>query len=342
MAKQFLKILFLFLSASLSYGQSMEEIFRILPSEYTPKLTASSKDSLLQFGLYTIPGGDSIETMKCLYTSDTNQIQLEYNFSTGQSGFIRIELGKFKNIEGETVIVFSKYGGLSRSFNQHKLLTFDYFKGRLILNKKLGLPETIPTKEFLKDDFPDSLKSHKIVLSSSYDLNPEEFNSIAYEIYPQTQKLANWVKTYTFLFIWSGEEFIKWENIKSKEIIGRWVRLDSIRHNKKWIHITDTLNFKYYKDPLGYGKSKLGYIVNVAPNIHGFNQSGFSFEIVDSINGYLNSEGFFEIAGRWQLETLKVRMVLTPDKRLFILKDIMSKTSPIGYDKLKLEYNKVK
>lgn len=203
-----LVILLILSLKGLSFGQTIYEIFKSLPLEYTPELTTEAKDSLMEIGTYTIPGGDSLETMKADYSTENGYIRLEYYFTTGQSGFIVIELRKFQKTDGSAIVVYSKFGGAMRAFDQHSLLTFEYKDETLKQNKNLGLPETIETKEFLKDNLPDILNKEKITLSTSYDLNSEN-NCIEYEINPQTNQFDEWIKTDSYSFIWNGERFEK-------------------------------------------------------------------------------------------------------------------------------------
>lgn len=209
MRRETLTILLILCLTVVSYGQTIQEIFKTLPLDYTPELSTEAKDSLIQNGIHTIPGGDSIETMKADYSAEMDFIRLEYYFTTGQSGFIVIELRKFQKIDGSTVVVYSKYGGARRAFDQHSLLTFNYAVKSLKLSENIGLPKTIETSDFLKDNLPDSLNSEKITLSTSYNLNPEEVNSIQYEINPQTDQFDKWIKTERFLYKWNGERFEK-------------------------------------------------------------------------------------------------------------------------------------
>lgn len=212
MRRELLTILLILSLTNLSFGQAIQEIFKSLPLEYTPELTSEAKDSLIQNGTYTFPGGDSREIMKADYLAEKDYIKLWYYFTTGQSGFIVIELRKFQKTDDSPVVVYSKFGGARRAFDQHSLLTFDYTKGSLILNENLGLPETIATREFLKDNIPNSLKTEKITLNTSYNLAPEELNSVEYQIDLQTDQYDEWIITDSFLFTWNGKRFEKRKN----------------------------------------------------------------------------------------------------------------------------------
>ncbi|GET31522.1 hypothetical protein PbJCM13498_03850 [Prolixibacter bellariivorans] len=201
--------LIIFSLTNLSFGQTIQEIFKALPLSYTGELTTEAKDSLIEQGTYTIPGGDSDETMKVDYSAEKDYIRLDYYYTTGQSGFIVIELRRFQKADGSFVVVYSKYGGAERAYDQDSLLTFDYENGTLKQNENLGLPENLKTRAFLKDNLPDSLKEENITLSTSYNLKPKETNGVEYEVDPQSDQFTKWIKTERILFVWNGKRFEK-------------------------------------------------------------------------------------------------------------------------------------
>ncbi|MCB0712339.1 MAG: hypothetical protein KDD67_08435 [Ignavibacteriae bacterium] len=209
MKRHTLTILLFAAATNFSCGQTIQEIFKSLPSEYSLELTVEAKDSLMQYGTYTFPGGDSIETVQCDYHTEKDFIEIVLSFTTGQRAFAVIQLKKFQKIDGSIVVVYAKYGGLPAAFDQHSLLTFDYVDDSLKRNEHLGLPETIETSEFLKEDLPDSVEADKITFNTSYDVNPLEANSIEYLIDPQTSQFDDWIKTNRFSFRWNGETFEK-------------------------------------------------------------------------------------------------------------------------------------
>jgi len=191
---------------NLSFGQTIEELFSVLPSEYTPYLSITGKDSLLKFKTYTIPGGDSVETLEVTFSEevDVDFIRLDYLFTTGQNGFISIQLRKFVKNNGDVVLVYSRHSGMKRAFDQYELLTFDNLKGQLFLIKNLGLPETTPIRLFLKSNSPESLNS--MTLSTGYDLNPDLPNSVEYYLYPETD-FDNWIEKDKIIYTWDGNKF---------------------------------------------------------------------------------------------------------------------------------------
>ena len=208
MKRQIIILLMLFSLIKLSFGQTIEELFKVLPSEYTPQLSATGKDSLLKFTTYTIPGGDSLDNEEIHLTKNRDDfIQLNYEYTTGQNGFIQIELRKFKKKSGGAVLVYAKFGGMKMAFDQHSLLTFGYSKGRLYINNNLGLPETIPQSAFLNTNLPDNAKSQ--TLSTGYDLNSDKPNSIDYFIHPETDEEVEWIKRERIIYTWDGNRFEK-------------------------------------------------------------------------------------------------------------------------------------
>jgi hypothetical protein len=190
-------------------GQTIQEIFKVLPLSYTLELSSETKNLLMEEGNYTMPNGDSLETMSVDYLAAKDYIKLQYYFTTGQSGFIVIELRKFQKIDGSPIVVYSKFGGTPSAFEQHSLVTFDFKNGTLLANKNLGLPETFETGVFLKDNLPDGLKEEKISISTFYNLNPGKSNQIDYEISPQNDQFDPWIETKKLTFEWNGRRFQK-------------------------------------------------------------------------------------------------------------------------------------
>src|SRR5687767_8380991 len=89
------------------FGQSMAEIFRLLPEDCTPELDSKQREILLQAGTYILPGGDSLETIEYELDSSGFSDYLRYGFhyTTGQNAFLSIELRKFRRNDGGILIV---------------------------------------------------------------------------------------------------------------------------------------------------------------------------------------------------------------------------------------------
>ena len=209
--KLVLTIAILGLTTAISHGQTIQEIFKALPLEYTPELTKIEKDSLIMFGTYILPGGDSLEMSKYDYNSDTeNYIHLESSYINGPSGFFVIELRKFTKQDGKVIVVYAKYGGGPRMFDQHELIVFDYSSNKFTLNKTIKLPSTIEAKEFLKNPLPKNFNKHySNSLSSSYDLNPSDIEGVEYMAYPQVASDEVFMETQGFIYKWNGDTFLK-------------------------------------------------------------------------------------------------------------------------------------
>ncbi len=163
---------------NLSYAQDIKEIFKAFPLEYTPELSQSGKDSILQYGEYIIPGGDSVNTSKYdYYNENENYIRLEYSFTTGQNGFFMIQLKKFKKENGDIIVVYTKHGGMLRAYDQHELIVFNYLNKHFTINKIIKLPSTIEPKVFLSRKLQkDTQMEYSKSISTGYDLNPQGIN----------------------------------------------------------------------------------------------------------------------------------------------------------------------
>ena len=204
---------FLFLSSCLSYEQSMESIFNLLPRESTPELNSEQKKILLKNKEYIIPNGDSLETVKySLEIDETNQyLRYEYYFTTGQKGFNTYEIRKFKKKDGSSLIVFSSYGGAIKAFDQTELVTFEYKNKRLSKTKNNPLPGKINIDRFLKANTPDSIRKEVEIYSNrSFDLSPELKNEIGYRVSFEiiNDEIEKYLLGDVILFPWTGKGFV--------------------------------------------------------------------------------------------------------------------------------------
>jgi len=183
---------------NLSSGQTIAELFNALPNDYTPQLLKSSKDSILQYKTFTIPGGDSDDTEEITLSEENEDfIRLDYLYTTGQNGFMTIELRRFINKNVDIVLVYSRHSGMKKAFDQYELLTFDYYNGQLSLNNNLGLPKTIPQSFFVNTSQ---------TLSTGYNLNSNELNSIEYYIVPDPFS-DDTIRTEKIIYRWDGNKF---------------------------------------------------------------------------------------------------------------------------------------
>jgi len=201
-------LLFIF-SFHFSEGQTIRELFLVLPTQYTPDLTPGAKDSLLRFNTYSFPGGDSIESKLCRYTSPTeDHLIIEYAFTSGQNDFTIIQLRKILKTDGKPCLIYARYGGAGRSFTQQGLRVFTYANNVLTDDKSFSLPEIIHANEFFKPGTPDSTRSiHASTISTSYDLKPSGFDAIEYLAYPQLAADYDLLETEVIRFTWDGRTF---------------------------------------------------------------------------------------------------------------------------------------
>jgi hypothetical protein len=213
MTKFFLISVLTSVLSSSTLGQSLSFFFKNLPADCTPELTFRQRDSLLQTLEFILPGGTSTETVK--YTIDTanatNYLRYEYSFTTGQNGFISFELRKFTKADGQSFLVFSRYGGLSRAYIQQDLKVFAIKNMQLVeqTTQKL-LPKDIPLSRFLKKETPDAAKKRiDSAVNFRYDLYTEKQNEIEFTMFPQSpiDEDEKWVIGYSFLFTWTGKVF---------------------------------------------------------------------------------------------------------------------------------------
>jgi len=194
--------------------QDMAGLFRLLPIAYTPELKNKGKEILIRKGEYTIPGGDSTDMEK--YSIDTdrtkNYLRCEDGYTTGQRGFSIIEIKKFKKLNGEFILVFSKYGGVPVEFDQQEFKVFDIKKGKLIESKENLIPNDIGLKNLLRTGYSDSLFTLiKNNTNSSFLLNSETENEIEFRISSplDIDDYKNYMIGNVILFTWNGQSFVK-------------------------------------------------------------------------------------------------------------------------------------
>ena len=206
-----LLIILIIFSLGDSLAQTMTSIFRQLPIECTPGLSGKQRDTLIIKGDYILPG-DSLETVK--YSIDTSgtkdYLRYEYNFTTGQSGFIVFELRRFQKENGKKFIVFSRYGGLRHNYYQHELKIFDIENDCLTENASQALlPREVGINNFVKEQTPEAteIKIEKAV-SSCYQLYPEVESQIEWAIFPEySHEYDQFVLGLTLTFTWTGNSF---------------------------------------------------------------------------------------------------------------------------------------
>jgi len=213
MTKYFLVFLLPFVISNTTFGQSLTYFFNKLPADCTPDLTVSQRDTLLQKLEFIVPGDDSMQIVK--YDIDTSKaefyLRYEYSFTTGQRGFISFELRKFTKDNGQSFVVFSRYGGTPHAFAQHDLKIFTINNNNLIEESSQNLlPKNMPLNMFIKSETPDQSKKRiAVAVDCRYDMTPDKQNEIEFEIYPQTplEQDEKWVIGYSYTYTWTGKAF---------------------------------------------------------------------------------------------------------------------------------------
>lgn len=194
-------------------SQPMESIVKLLPKGCIPYLNNEQKTILLEKAVYELPGGDSEETIQ--YILDTpvqkNYISFGFVFITGQNGFNTFEIKRFKKMNGNDLIIFSRFGGVTAMYYQDTLKIFSCINGKLQENMKQDLlPQSISINEFLKKETPASIR--KRVENSSntyYSLDPEKPDQIEFNLSFQfiPEELEKWLLGDSFIFVWNGNSF---------------------------------------------------------------------------------------------------------------------------------------
>ncbi|MCC6371293.1 MAG: hypothetical protein IT236_09840 [Bacteroidia bacterium] len=194
-------------------AQNMAAIFKLLPLDFTPELSQTQKDSLIKYGEFIIPGGDSTNTTKySIDLSDKDYLFCNYYFTTGQKAFFIIELRRFICADGRQVIVYSKYGGMQKVYSQAELRFFYVQKNVLKedFNQKILPPEVTVTR-FIKKETPDSIKKQiKNAVNDFYDLNPTDKNELSFRIsLMYTNDFEKYLTGDKLTFVWNGTRFVR-------------------------------------------------------------------------------------------------------------------------------------
>jgi len=217
--KKLLLTIIILVFVHIASGQTIKRLFLKLPNECTPEINEKEKQILLQKGEYVIPGGDSIETVEYNVEETTKDfLRVEQSFTTGQRAFLAIELRIFKKSNGDTILIYSRYGGVPAFFNQQALLTFNIKNGKLIDNKENLLPDTVDLMNFIKKGTPDSIITQirqaactSYCLDTSYCLNTKSSKIVEYELLfgGGEDEVDKWLTTNTVEFTWNGISFSK-------------------------------------------------------------------------------------------------------------------------------------
>ena len=208
-----IKVHFLLVLLIASYyhlsGQNIEAIAKMLSPELLPKLTESRIDSLLTDGHYIIPGGDTIVTEQYHVEQYGDEyLKLTFSFDPGPSGYFIIELRRFNRVNGSPIVVYTKWGGGRRVYDQHNLLVFEYEEDKLVESKTVVLPKKLSDLDYYQSNLPDSVDQTQLKAgSTSYDLNPERVNGVSYNA--NGSQHLEWFNDSCCAYIWNGKEFEK-------------------------------------------------------------------------------------------------------------------------------------
>jgi hypothetical protein len=193
------------------FAQDKRAIFKMLPLDCTPELSKSERDSLLHYGIYILPGGDSIETVRYVLdtTGDAGYFNYGYSYTTGQNGFLFFEILNLSRSDGGRLILFSRVGGVPRMFHQQEVRSFNLLNGELAENKKKLLPSSINLRHFVSAATPDSILSHiDNFVSYSYDFHIEAPNTIKFTVLFD-DVITPYIVRDTVYFKWKGRKFIR-------------------------------------------------------------------------------------------------------------------------------------
>jgi len=182
------------------------QIAKKLPSKLLYDLNESALDSLLKFGKFIDPEGDSLVTVAYEFRSINNQTaHFSSYFLTGQRGFKTIELKSFISKKGEQFVIHSNHSGSGRMFDQNELKCLEYIDSKILECDLKGLPIRIDSYDFYKSHFPDSLKE---VISTGYDLDTKNKNTLEYYSFTAGSiDDSNIFKK--FIYKWNGLNFEK-------------------------------------------------------------------------------------------------------------------------------------
>ena len=194
---------------SMSYGQTMKDIFRSLPLEYTSELTQEKKDSIVELDSCSFSIEDDVDNIECSYLIKNDFLRLEFLYISDPGGIITVEFRKFQKTDGSIVIVYSKHGYSRGLAGQLALTAFDYKNKAFTPLEVPGFPVNVDPNEFFVEGLPDNINPKELELNAVFNLNPNEQNAIEYEMDPRDDLLNPWIDSNSLLFVWNGEGFQK-------------------------------------------------------------------------------------------------------------------------------------
>lgn len=208
--KRYCVIIILCLVSSLTSGQTMLDILKLMPSEHFGEIII---DSLIKNNKFYPTRNSEEEIIKYTLTDvndTTGTLRIEMTFETGQRGFIIRELRRIKVKDNEFIIVYSVINGAPIAFGQSELITYRLKRGQLTKTKQSLLPSNIGLADFVKPNTPDSvIEKYSGYSNHSYDLTYSGDN-ICYVLYESFDSFGidkSWLLGNKIQFIFERREF---------------------------------------------------------------------------------------------------------------------------------------
>lgn len=206
-------IILLSFLACVSQAQDILEVFKNFEFKCCSGITASVKDSLTINGEFIPNKQDTLESERySLEFTGKSFARLVMDFTTGQNGFYAVELKVIEKKDGNTLVVFSKYGGSIRMYEQHEIIVYDYINGIFTPSIEHNLPQKLSIKEYIIQATPDSILS-KLEGSYSYgaDLSSKDPCEVYYFADIQNPDYYMWLDRERIAYRWTGNKFEKFK-----------------------------------------------------------------------------------------------------------------------------------
>jgi len=140
--------------STVTFCQQMLDILRRLPAEPVP---LPMIDSLNKNGVYYPPDNTEDEaTIYSLVDANDSILRIEMTFESGQKGFYRSELRRFKIQADEYLVIYSTVSGLPIAF-EGTITSYTLKKGIALKDENSPLPLDLGIIDFVKPNTPDSI-----------------------------------------------------------------------------------------------------------------------------------------------------------------------------------------
>lgn len=186
-------------------GQSILDLFKLVPIEFTAEISAVDKDSLIKNGSSGYYVGD---TSFGYYGSiDTADRALSLELSSRGPGILSYSFKAFVSKE-DTLLIIGVLEGASRGISDILALqAWQYYNGTLTPLNECGLAQKIPPSEFFTTELPEWLKLEEIEINPEYHFLTKDANTVIYSIDPRDDRLNPYLITKRFSFTWDGSGF---------------------------------------------------------------------------------------------------------------------------------------